>query len=72
MRHKSGAPHCTHSAGLRLINPRAPQKAALGCKSYRPGLVVSTNHNVGSLDDCVSGLANLQTQLLDGLVGDGR
>ena len=38
------------------------------CKSYRPGLVVSTNHNVGSLDDCVRGLANLQTQLLDAIV----
>ena len=34
--------------------------------------MVSTNHNVGSLDDCVSGLANLQAQFLNGLVGDGR
>ena len=33
--------------------------------------MVSTNHHVGRLNDCVRGLANLQAQLLDGLVGDG-
>ena len=27
--------------------------------------MVSTNHHVGRLDDCVSGLANLQAQLED-------